>query len=144
VKDGSLTASKLDTGSNGGATAGYFLSVDSNGDFNWVVPTIGVNNSFNDKNYIVLSNSTFDGFFTGLTISSTPIGHVGVYVNGVESDLGYGSTTSNSCYFSDDGGLTAKSQGNIFIGDGLYWNGTVAGYQLSTDLPDRISLMYLE
>lgn len=144
VKDGSLTASKLDTGSNGGATAGYFLSVDSNGDFNWVVPTIGVNNSFNDKNFTITSNSISDGFFTGLTISSTPVGYVSVYINGVESDLGYGSTTSNSCYFSDDGGLTSKSQGNISIGDGLYWNGTVAGYQLSTDLPDRISLMYLE
>ena len=29
VKDMSLTASKLDTGFNGGATAGYFLSVDN-------------------------------------------------------------------------------------------------------------------
>ena len=35
VKDSSLTASKLDTGLNGGATAGYFLSVDSTGDFSW-------------------------------------------------------------------------------------------------------------
>jgi hypothetical protein len=35
VKDSSLTASKLDTGLNGGATAGYFLSVDSAGDFAW-------------------------------------------------------------------------------------------------------------
>ena len=144
VKDGSLTASKLDTGSNGGATAGYFLSVDSNGDFNWVVPIVGVNSSFNDKNFLITSNSISDGFFTGLAISSNPIGYVSVYINGVESDLGYGSTTSNSCYFSDNGGLTAKSQGSISIGDGLYWNGTVAGYDLSTDLPDRISLMYLE
>jgi hypothetical protein len=36
VKDGSLTASKLDTGLNGGATAGYILSVDSTGDFVWI------------------------------------------------------------------------------------------------------------
>lgn len=35
VKDGSLTASKLSTGTNGGATAGYYLSVDNNGDFAW-------------------------------------------------------------------------------------------------------------
>lgn len=36
VKPMSLTASHLDTGSNGGATAGYLLSVDSAGDFKWV------------------------------------------------------------------------------------------------------------
>lgn len=35
VKDGSLTASKLSTGANGGATAGYYLSVDNTGDFSW-------------------------------------------------------------------------------------------------------------
>ena len=36
VIDGSLTASKLDTGLNGGATAGYLLSNDSSGDFQWI------------------------------------------------------------------------------------------------------------
>ena len=35
VVDSSLTSAKLDTGSNGGATAGYVLSVDNNGDFKW-------------------------------------------------------------------------------------------------------------
>ena len=35
VIDSSLTSDKLDTGSNGGATAGYVLSVDNNGDFKW-------------------------------------------------------------------------------------------------------------
>jgi hypothetical protein len=35
VIDSSLTSAKLDTGSNGGATAGYVLSVDNNGDFKW-------------------------------------------------------------------------------------------------------------
>lgn len=144
VKDGSLTASKLDTGSNGGATAGYVLSVDSNGEFSWISPNSTVGSSFYDKNFIITSNSTYDGFFTGLTISKTPSGHVAVFINGVEADLSYGVTNSNSCYFSNDGGLTAKSQGNIIPGDGLYWNGTIAGYELTTDLPDRISLIYLE
>jgi hypothetical protein len=36
VINGSLTASKLDTDINGGATAGYILSVDDNGYFKWV------------------------------------------------------------------------------------------------------------
>jgi hypothetical protein len=41
VKDMSLTASKLDTGFNGGATAGYFLSVDNAGQFVWSNLTTG-------------------------------------------------------------------------------------------------------
>lgn len=44
VKDGSLTASKLDSGSNGGATAGYFLSVDSSGTFVWSNSVAGAGN----------------------------------------------------------------------------------------------------
>jgi hypothetical protein len=144
VKDSSLTASKLDTGSNGGATAGYLLSVDSNGDFSWVNPSSNVEITYTDKNYVVTFNSTGDGYYTGLTISKTPIGYIGVFVNGVETDLGFGSTTSNSCYFSGDGGVTSRNEGDILIGDALYWNGNVAGFDLSIDLPDRISLVYLE
>lgn len=143
VIDGSLTASKLSTGSNGGATAGYVLSVDTNGDFEWISPSSTVELTQSDKNYLMTQNSVGNGFYTGLTISGTPVGYVSVFINGVESDLGYGSTTSNSCYFSDDGGLTAKTQVNIVAGDALYWNTTVAGFALSTDLPDRISLHYL-
>ena len=37
VSDSSLTSAKLDTGSNGGATAGYVLSVDGSGDFKWIL-----------------------------------------------------------------------------------------------------------
>ena len=44
VKDGSLTASKLDSGTNGGATAGYFLSVDSSGKFVWSNSVAGAGN----------------------------------------------------------------------------------------------------
>lgn len=146
VKDGSLTSSKIDTGLNGGATAGYLLSVDAAGDFSWILPTSTSTTefAFDDKNYLIPVSSTYDGFFTGLTISNTPLGHVMVFVNGLEIDMAYGSTTSNSCYFSGDGGVTSKSQGNILVGDGLYWNGGVAGYELTTVLPDRVSLSYLK
>jgi hypothetical protein len=143
VKDGSLTASKLDTGSNGGATAGYLLSVDGDGNFSWIIPSSLVENSTDDKNFIVTYTTVGNGYPTGLAINSTPLGHVGVYINGVETDLGYGSTVSSSCYFSNDGGTTAKNIGNILSGDILYWNTTVAGFALSTELPDRISLYYI-
>jgi hypothetical protein len=142
VKDGSLTASKLDTGLNGGPTAGYFLSVDTNGDFNWISISTG-ENTFDDKNFTMTQSSVGDNFFTGLTISHIPVGYVTVFINGVETDIGYGTTNSSSCYFSSDGGLTAKTQNNIIEGDGLYWNNSIAGFELSTDLPDRISLNYL-
>ena len=66
VKDGSLTASKLDTGSNGGATAGYFLSVDSSGDFIWTDSASGVIGTAEDGDYT-------DGIFTDFT-PTTPIG----------------------------------------------------------------------
>lgn len=68
VRDGSLTASKLDTGMNGGATAGYVLSVDSSGDFNWIDSTsfAGTIGPAEDGDYT-------DGIFTDFN-PSTPIG----------------------------------------------------------------------
>ena len=144
VKDSSLTASKLDTGSNGGATAGYLLSVDNAGDFMWVNPTIGGGggsySSFSefDKNISPL-NTNGNNQPTGVTISYLPLGTVGVYVNGVEVELG---NTSNSCYFSGDSGVTSKNLNNISSGDELYWNDSVSEYSLTTT--DRVSLYYLK
>ncbi len=135
VKDGSLTASKLDTGLNGGATAGYLLSVDNVGDFMWVNPTIGGGGgvlSTTDKNYSVTSDTSGDGQFSGLTISGTPLtgGYVGVFVNGHQYEVGDGVTSNCDCYFSNDGGSTAKTLTGVVSGDGLYWNGSFAGTDL--------------
>ncbi len=142
VKDNSLTASKLDTGSNGGATAGYILSVDGDGKFNWLDPAIssGVLSS-NDKNFIMSYDTSGDGQFTGLNISQTPLpgGYVGVFVNGQEFEVGYGLTTSIPFYFSDDGGTTSKT--TIVSGDSLYWNGNFVGFDLYVGW--RISLYYI-
>jgi hypothetical protein len=148
VKDGSLTASKLDTGSNGGATAGYLLSVDSSGDFQWVDNVIGGGGvqTPDDKSFILTSDVIGDGQPTGVTISHTPLidCYVGVFINGQEFEVGYGSTSSSSCYFSNDGGVTAKTinlTNNIEIGDELYWNESVAGVGLYNTW--RVSLHYL-
>jgi len=142
VKDGSLTASKLDTGTNGGATAGYILSVDNAGKFNWLDPsqTSGTLTS-SDKNFQMAFTTNGDGQFTGLTISQTPLpgGYVGVFVNGQEFEVGYGTTTSVPCYFSDDGGVTSKI--NVQSGDALYWNGNFVGTDLYSTW--RISLYYI-
>ena len=145
VATGSLTASHLNTGSNGGATAGYILSVDSSGVFSWRTPTDGGLLSYSDKNYTMAFNTSGNGQSTGLSISNTPVdgGYVGVFINGQEFEVGYGSTTSAPCYFSNDGGTTARgtiSPNNVQVGDILYWNGTVAGTDLYSTW--RISLFY--
>ena len=71
---------------------------------------------------------------TGIT--TTPKGYVVVVVNGALQDVGDGVKTS-SCYFSGDGGTTARAIAAIVSGDKLYWNGSAAGYQLQiTDTVD--------
>jgi hypothetical protein len=140
VRDSSLTASKLDTGTNGGATAGYLLSVDENGKFKWIGSVTSSVLSKSDKNYIMTFDTVGDNSATGLVISQTPLpnSYVGVFVNGQEFEVG-NLTSGVYCYFSDDGGLTAKT--DIEIGDELYWNGNFVGTDLYTNW--RISLYYL-
>jgi hypothetical protein len=58
-------------------------------------------------------------------------GYPFVFVNGAMQALG-GLTAD--CYFSADGGVTARtlgSAGTIAAGDHLYWNGSIAGFQLA-------------
>lgn len=78
--------------------------------------------------------------FTGITISFTPINSssIQVYVNSVAIRESYGNRLGE-CYFSGDNGSTAKNLGFIQVGDSLYWNGIIAGYNL--DDKDRISLV---
>ena len=75
---------------------------------------------------------------TGLTIAFTPASasYVRILLNGVGQVLGNGVKTKD-CYFSADGGVTAKLISSIAAGDTLYWNGIIAGFDLSVlDLVD--------
>jgi hypothetical protein len=75
--------------------------------------------------------TTADGQLACATaIGATPKGFVGVNANGVSYDPGNGTKIGVPCYFSGDGGTTARAQGAIVTGDSLYWNGSVAGFQL--------------
>ncbi len=76
---------------------------------------------------------------TGISITAKPRSHVSVYVNGLLSSIGYGNRVKD-CYFSSDGGTTSKALNAIVSGDVLYWNGTIAGYQLDTS--DKLDLQY--
>jgi len=92
--------------------------------------------------------TTLDGQLAcAVPIGALPIGWVGVFVNGVNYDPGNGVKIGVPCYFSGDGGVTARAQGAIQMGDLLYWNGGVlpgdAGFQLSGVPPiDSIDFIY--
>lgn len=78
------------------------------------------------------SVTTVDGSLACATaIAATPPGasYVSVAVNGVLASVGNGVKTKQ-CYFSGDGGTTARAFGAIVAGDFCYWNGTIAGFQL--------------
>lgn len=56
--------------------------------------------------------------------------YVAVTVQGIQYSVGDGVRTK-VCYFSGDGGATARAKGAIVAGDKLYWVGSVAGFQLA-------------
>ena len=76
-----------------------------------------------------------------LAISEEPILDTGVrvFINGHYEYSG--NTINDVCYFSNDGGITAKAFGAEEIGDLLYWNSSIAGYNLA--ITDTITFKYL-
>lgn len=78
---------------------------------------------------------------SGLTITTTPSGGsmVEVTVNGVAQTLGDGVKTKD-CYFTGDNGATARAINAIVATDKLFWNGTIAGFDLSAT--DSIDFYY--
>jgi hypothetical protein len=77
--------------------------------------------------------TTGDNQPTGVTLSHTPLKHIPikVFVNGQAQEVG------NNCYFYDNGVVDLES---INLGDELYWNGIITGYDLEND--DIILLIY--
>lgn len=84
-------------------------------------------------------DTTADGQLAcAIAILRTPVAgsYIGVRVNGVDvPEVGDGSKIGVVCYYSNDGGQTARAWADITLGDTLYWNGSVAGFELaSTDV----------
>jgi hypothetical protein len=82
---------------------------------------------------------------TGITISYTPndYSNVQVILNGQVQYIGDGINSTASgveCYFSSDGGITAKNISNVIVGDELYWNGFNSGFSLETT--DKFMILY--
>ena len=98
-----------------------------------------------DKQLIPLSTGAGNYQDTGLSISQTPVGggYVGVSVNGLEVYLadGQGEKDAADCYFSGDGGVTARAMSAIVAGDELYWNNLNTGYVL--DKGDSVDFYYM-
>jgi hypothetical protein len=75
---------------------------------------------------------------TGITLGSTPAGVLRIAINGMIAKLGDGVKT-DTFFFSNDAGATARTFANIASGDTLYFNGVAAGFELETD--DLISVV---
>lgn len=94
-----------------------------------------------DKELTPLPTAAANHQSTGIHISATPVpgSNVSVYVNGQRLAVGDGVRTKD-CYFSADGGNSARAMLNIVAGDTLYFNSLIAGYTLSN--VDRVTLDY--
>jgi len=108
--------------------------VDANG-VRAAVPTAA------DKSLVGLNTTTDGDQVTSSTVTATPAGdgYVAVDVNGVSASVGDGVKTSD-CYFSGDGGTTARAIAAIVATDTLHWVGSVANFEIDTG--DRIDLGY--
>jgi hypothetical protein len=73
--------------------------------------------------------------------STTLGGGIGVRVNGVNYLVGDGTKVAVDCYFSADGGATARALRAVVATDLLYWNGSVAGFQLAA-ATDKLDFVY--
>lgn len=91
-----------------------------------------------NKNMPALATTTDNSLATNTGLLAKPVGYVEVVVGGTLHNVE--ETKTGDCYFSADGGATAKTFATLAIGDKLYWNGSIAGFQLSAT--HKISFMY--
>jgi hypothetical protein len=87
----------------------------------------GATSSRDDLNLATLA-TVDDEDQAGPAITDTPAGAVKVFVSGALVDLRGDKT--GFCYFSGNGGATARALDAIQAGDTLHWMGSVAGYEL--------------
>ena len=95
---------------------------------------------FSTNNQNMVGNTTIsDGdLATNLGIVDIPTSRVRVFINGVEYNVGI----SEDCYFKKSTSpFTVRNNGEEQQGDKLYWNGSIAQFQL--DSGDTIDFIYL-
>ena len=106
--------------------------------------------SIDDKGWVGLDTFADGDPVSVSTLSNTPVdgSYVEVRVNGVDYEVGDGVDTK-SCFFADPFGSpllprgfsSAHANGQVQIGDKLYWNGSVSLLEIITGW--RVSIHYL-
>lgn len=121
-------------------------AINLNGISNVEDALTAINNKIENIDYVennldmdALSGTTIH-LATNTSVIEQPTTLVRVEVNGVPVSLGDGIKTLD-CFFSNDGGTTARLLEDIQIGDYLYWNETTSSYTLEID--DKISFIYM-
>jgi hypothetical protein len=99
-----------------------------------------------NKNMVASVTAADNALACATTVALTPStssaggGYIAVRVNGVGYTVGDGTKVAVPCYFSGDGGTTARTMKLVVAGDSLYWNGSVALFELAAT--DRIDFMF--
>jgi hypothetical protein len=105
----------------------------------WIKIGFGGRPSKEDQGWAALTTVSNGDLASNETVSTDLLGSVKVEVNG--HGVGVGDAAKDeACYFSGDGGITPRARDGVKAGDKLYWNGSIAEYQLEPD--DRIDLFY--
>lgn len=110
--------------------------------FDDFLPATATPNPTVSNKYMTATVTTADGDLACATaMASTPASgsFVKVIVGGDTPELGNAVKTKD-CYFSGDSGATARAFNAVIATDRLYWNGSIAGYQLATS--DKVSFEY--
>ena len=149
IVDLSLTG--VTSGAYGNSSSVISLTVDNTGRisnieaFTISLPIYDDYVSYPNDKGLTANYVNFDGGTASNTpISQTPIpgSYVVVYINGQEYQVGNG-TTNSSCYFGTNS-VTPKGfsvSNAIQAGDYLYWNPSIAGFNL--EIGYRIALHYM-
>ena len=144
-----INNSGVTAGSYGGSGSTTAITVDTYGrvtnisSFTISLPTFDDYINYPGDKGLTANDVTQDGGTASDTpISQTPIGYVSVYVLGQYLAVGDG-TTNSSCYFGTNSGSPKSFSGpnSIQAGDYLYWNPSIAGFNLESDF--IISLNYV-
>lgn len=117
-----------------------YLAPNGLGGVQWLLHLSAVPTE-DDKDLVANITAADGDLATNSAITNEPAygGYVSVFVNGKEVSVG-NAAKDKDCYFSGDGGATARAINAIEAGDTLHWVGSVACYQL--DANDRIDLGY--
>lgn len=82
---------------------------------------------------VALEATTADEEYSGITLSETPEGVVMVVIGSLFIPVG-DAVKTEAAYWSRDSGVTALSISALQAGDQLYWNGSIAGFELSSSI----------